>query len=105
MLQYDTGGRGFVSEHAHEVQVELGGVKVLGVGHRVLLDVPVLVPGGDAVLSLDVPQRVVVRTDVLWAVKHFSDDGALLRQRHKAIPEGHHPDHRGVDVLDVQQVS
>lgn len=64
-----------------------------------------LLPGGDSVLSLDVLQRVVVRTDVVWTAKHLTDDGAVLRQGHKAVPEGHHPDDRGVGVLDKQQVS
>lgn len=87
VLQYETGGGGFCSEHAHEVQVELGRVVVLEVGPRALLAVPVLLlPGGDPVLGLDVPQRVVVRTDVVRTAKHLFDDGALLRQRHKAVP-------------------
>lgn len=105
VLHYEAGGGGFDSENAHEVQVELGRVEVLEVGHGALLAVPVLLPGGDAVLSLDVPQRVVVRTDVVRTAKHLSDDGALLRQGHKAVPEGHHPDDGGVDVLNQQQVS
>lgn len=56
-------------------------------------------------MGLDAPQRVVVWTDVVRAVKQLSDNGALLGQSHKAVPEGHHPDRRGVDVLNEQQVS
>lgn len=105
VLQYEAGGGGFGSEHAHEVQVELGRVEVLQLGHGALLAVLVLLPGGDSVLSLDVPERVVVRTDVVRTAERLSDDEALLRQRHEAVPEGHHPDDGGVDVLNVQQVS
>lgn len=106
VLQYETGGGGFGSEHAHQVQVELGRVVVLEVGAGALPAVLVLlVPGGDPVLGLDVPQRVVVWTDVVRAAKDLPDDGALLRQRHEAVPIGHHPDDGGVDVLNVQQVS
>lgn len=105
VLQYETGGGGFGSEHAQQVQVELGRVEVLEVGHGGLLAAPVLLPGGDPVLGLDVPQRVVVRTDVVRTAKHLPDDGALLGQGHETVPEGHHPDDGRVDVLNVQQVS
>lgn len=105
VLKYDTRGGGLGSEHAHEVQVELGRVVVPEVTHWVLPAVPVLLPGGDPVLGLDVPQRVVVWTDVVRTAKHLSDDEALLRQCHKAVPEGHHLHDRGVDVLNVQEVS
>lgn len=105
VLQDEAGGRGFGFEHAHEVQVELGRVEVLEFGHSALLAVLVLLPGGDPVLSPDVPQRVVVRADVVWTVKHLPDDGALLRQRHEAVPEGHHLDDGRVDVLNVEKVS
>lgn len=103
--QYDTGGRGLGSEHAHQVQVELGRIKVLQValGSRRLI--PVLLSGDNTVLSLDVPQRVVVWTDVVWTAKQLSDDEALLGQRHKAVPEGYHGDDRRVNVLNVEQVS
>lgn len=74
VLQYDAGGGGFGSEHAHEVQVELGWVEVLKVAYRALLVITVLLPGGDPVLGLDIPQRVVVRTDVVRTAKHFSDN-------------------------------
>ncbi|KAG7217556.1 hypothetical protein INR49_021392 [Caranx melampygus] len=74
VLQYETGGGGFGSEHAHEVQVELGRVEVLKVAYGGLLVITVLLPGGDPVLGLDIPQRVVVRTDVVWTAKHFSDN-------------------------------
>lgn len=93
-------------EHAREVQVELGRVVVLEDGPGALLARPVrLLPGGDPVVGLDVSKRVVVRTDVVRAAKHLSDDGALLRQRHEAVLKGHHPHDGGVDVLNVQQVS
>lgn len=105
VLQYDTGGGGFGSEHAHEVQVELGRVVVLEVTHRVLPAVLVLLPGGDPVLGLDVPQGVVIRTNVVRTAKHLSDDEALLRQRHKAVPEAHHLHDGGVDILNVEEVS
>lgn len=103
--QYDTGGRGLGSEHAHQVQVELGGIKVLQValGFRRLM--PVLRSGDNTVLSLDVLQRVVVWTDVVRTAKHLPDDEALLGQRHKAVPEGYHGDDRRVNVLNVEQVS
>lgn len=64
----------------------------------------VLLPGGDPVLSLDLPQRVVVWTDVVRTVKGLPDHGATLRQAHEAVPEGHHADDGRVDVLDHEQV-
>ena len=106
VLQQEAGGGGSGFEHAHEVQVQTGWVEFLKVGSGALLAVlALLCPGGDPVLGLDVPQRVVVRTDELRTVEHLPDDGALLGQRHKAVPEGHHPDNGRVDVLDIQQVS
>lgn len=69
-------------------------------GSRVL----VLFPGGDPVLSLNVLQRFVVWANVVWTVKGLPDDRAALRQRYEAIPEGHHADDGGVDVLDQEQV-
>ena len=105
VLQQCAGGRGFGSEHADEVQVELSRVEVLQVGAGALGSGLVLpVPGGDPVLAPDVPQGVVIRTDVVRAAEHLPDDGALLGQRHEAVPEGHHPNHRGVHVLNVQKV-
>lgn len=105
VLQNHTGGRGFRSEHAHQVDVQLGRVVFPEVTRPRLLAVLVLLPGGDPVLSLDVPQRVVVGTDVVRTAKHLSDDHALLRQRHKAVSEGHHLHNRGVNVLNVEEVS
>lgn len=64
----------------------------------------VLFPGGDPVLSLNILQRFVVWANVVWTVKSLPDDSATLRQRHEAIPEGHHADDGGVDVLNHEQV-
>lgn len=103
--QYDTGGRGLGSEHAHQVQVELGGIKVLQVALGSWRLIPVLLPGDDTILGLDVPQRVVVWTDVVRTAKQLPDDEALLGQRHKAVPQGYHGDDGRVNVLNVEQVS
>lgn len=69
-----------------------------------LSQVLVLLPGGDPVLTLNILQGFVVWTNVVWAVKSLPDDSATLRQRYKAIPEGHHADDGGVDVLNQEQV-
>lgn len=70
----------------------------------VLPVVLVLFPGGDPVLGLDCPQGVVVWTDVVWTVKRLPDHSATLRQGHEAVPEGHHANDGGVDVLKQEQL-
>lgn len=104
VLQQNACGGRFASDHVQKVQVDLCWVETMEVGHRVLSLLLVPLPGDDPIARLDVPKRIVVWTDVVWEVEHLLNNSTVLRQRHEAVPEGHHVDNRGVDVLDQEQV-